>query len=152
MAYPPPQYPGYGYPPYQPPPPRKPVWPWVLGGVLLVILVVVGGCVALVGTVIYAADKELNSEISITYEVTGSGTADISYDHGNANSSRVEDTRLPWTKDVQINGVLKWTSITVSLDSTGGSATCRIKKGSKVIAEDSATGAYGIASCFGSAD
>ncbi|MGY0501194.1 DUF4352 domain-containing protein [Nocardia sp. FBN12] len=49
-----PQYPaGPGVPqqPYYPQPPRKKkVWPWVLGGFVLAVLVLFGGCVAVIGT------------------------------------------------------------------------------------------------------
>ncbi|MFE6923792.1 DUF4352 domain-containing protein [Nocardia sp. NPDC057663] len=48
-----PQYPAQpGYPqgPHYPQPPRKKkVWPWVVGGILAVILLMFGGCVALIG-------------------------------------------------------------------------------------------------------
>ncbi|MFG2442288.1 DUF4352 domain-containing protein [Nocardia fluminea] len=38
-------------PPYYPQPPRKKkVWPWVLGGFVLAVLVLFGGCAALIGT------------------------------------------------------------------------------------------------------
>ncbi|WP_410870333.1 DUF4352 domain-containing protein [Nocardia sp. A7] len=49
-----PQYPANPHVPQQPyypqPPRKKKVWPWVLGGFALAVLVLFGGCVALIGT------------------------------------------------------------------------------------------------------
>ncbi len=60
-----PQYPtnpGVPQQPYYPQPPRKKkVWPWVLGGFALAVLVLFGGCAALVGT---AANEVAKAEES----------------------------------------------------------------------------------------
>ncbi|MEV6137435.1 hypothetical protein AB0L63_15485 [Nocardia sp. NPDC051990] len=42
-------------------------------------------------------DKESKKD-SITYEVTGSGTADISYSSGDFNTAKANDSPLPWTE------------------------------------------------------
>ncbi|MFE3541789.1 DUF4352 domain-containing protein [Nocardia sp. NPDC059177] len=48
--------------PYYPQPPRKrPVWPWVLGGFALAVLVLFGGCAALLGS---AAEEVAKNEES----------------------------------------------------------------------------------------
>ncbi|MFE1595945.1 DUF4352 domain-containing protein [Nocardia sp. NPDC058705] len=48
--------------PYYPQPPRKKkVWPWVLGGFVLAVLVLFGGCAALIGT---AANEVAKAEES----------------------------------------------------------------------------------------
>ncbi|MBV7705308.1 DUF4352 domain-containing protein [Nocardia nova] len=47
------------HPPYYPPPPKKRrVWPWVLGGFAACILLLFGGCAALIGGVAHEASKQ----------------------------------------------------------------------------------------------
>ncbi|MGW5571459.1 DUF4352 domain-containing protein [Nocardia thailandica] len=54
-----PQYPAQRHPQMPYPPRRKKVWPWALGAVLAVILLMFGGCVALIGG---AADEVAKAE------------------------------------------------------------------------------------------
>ncbi|MGW4768353.1 MmpS family transport accessory protein [Nocardia sp. NPDC004278] len=161
MTYqPPPQYPGYpgqgypGYPGYPPQPPKgKPVWPWVLGGVFLAIVLTVGGCVAVFGSIAYRIDKESKKEVAVTYEVSGTGTADITFTSGDFDSSNANDAPLPWTKAVTLTGFVRSGRVSATVSgSSGGTVSCRILRDGKVVVEDSDSGSYAYVSCYHSFD
>lgn len=155
MSYPPPPYqpppyPGYPggqpYPPY-PPRPSKPVWPWVVGGVLLALVLVAGGCVALVGGIAYTVDREAKKEVGIVYEVDGAAaSADITYYSGNFTSTNAGDSALPWRREVTVSGLAKSAGVSAQSDSSSTSLTCRILRDGKVIHQDSSS--YGSVHCF----
>ncbi|MEV0854358.1 MmpS family transport accessory protein [Nocardia fluminea] len=143
-----------GYPPqggYPQPPRKKKVWPWVLGGVLVVLLLVVGGCVALVGTVANEIENEVSREVTVSYEAGGSGTSTVIYTDGSLDVVTESDTALPWSKNVTITGLVKFVSLSVMSGIDGGTVSCKITVGGKVIAEDQATGQLASASCTGDA-
>jgi hypothetical protein len=54
--------------------PRRKVWPWVLGGIFLVIFLVIGGCVAFVGSVANEIAKD--SPVTVQSPNGGTQTAD----------------------------------------------------------------------------
>ncbi|MEU4807960.1 MmpS family transport accessory protein [Nocardia fluminea] len=158
------QQPGWqpqGGPPYQqggypqggyPPPKKRTVWPWVLGGTVLVILIFFGACVALFGSVVNEIDKEVNSTATVTYQVDGTGQASsITYSAGDLDVSQDTDADLPWTKDVTVDGFIKTVTLTASAGADGGEITCRIKVGDRVIAEQTASGPFATTSCSGDA-
>ncbi|WP_245558237.1 MmpS family transport accessory protein, partial [Nocardia thailandica] len=157
-AHPGPGYPGSGYPPpgyppsgaYPPPPKKRKIWPWVLGGVLLVILLGFAACFALVGTTVNEIDKEINRAVTVTYQVDGSSDASsITYSGKNMDIAQDTDVTLPWTKEVSVDGFAKTVTLTASAGADGGQVTCRILVGDKVIAEQTANGPYASASCSG---
>lgn len=153
MTYqPPPQYPGYGqgYPGYPPQPPKgKPIWPWVLGGVFLAIVLTVGGCVAVFGSIAYRIDKESKKEISVTYEISGTGSADISYTSGDFDSANDNDALLPWTKVVTLTGFVRSGRVSATMSGTsGGTVSCRILRDGEVVVEDSDSGSFAYVSCY----
>ncbi|MFX0580736.1 MmpS family transport accessory protein [Nocardia nepalensis] len=162
MTYqPPPQYPGYpgqgypGYPGYSPqqPPKGKPVWPWVLGGIFLAIVLIVGGCVAVFGSIAYRIDKESKKEVAVTYEISGTGTADISYTSGDFESSSDNHASLPWTKAVTLTGFVRSGRVSATVSgSNGGTVSCRILRDGKVVVEESDSGSYAYVSCYHSFD
>ncbi|MFE9788960.1 MmpS family transport accessory protein [Nocardia salmonicida] len=150
-----------GGPPYQqggypqggyPPPKKRKVWPWVLGGMALVILIFFAACVALFGGIANEIDKEVNSTVNVTYEVDGTGQASsITYSGGNSDVSQDTDASLPWTKEVTVDGFIKAVTLTASAGPDGGEITCRIKVGDRVIAEQTSSGPFASASCSGDA-
>ncbi|MGW5437101.1 MmpS family transport accessory protein [Nocardia asteroides] len=155
-----PGYSGAGYPPagyapgggYPPPPKKRKVWPWVLGGVLVVILLGFIGCIALVGTAFNEVDKEINRAVTVTYQVEGTGTASsITYSGKNMDIAQDTEVALPWTKDVTVDGFVKTVTLTASAGADGGQITCRIRAGDDVIAEQTASGPWASASCSGDA-
>jgi hypothetical protein len=158
---PPPPPPGYyqqsGYPPpgyYQQPPQKqkKPVWPWVLGGILLVIFLGIGGCVAFVGLVATGIDSESKREVTVKYEVTGTGdTVAITYSGRDFNIAQDTGVSLPWSTDVTIDGLGKTVTLTGTRGAGDGTVTCRISTNGRVISEQTSTGPFASAICNGSA-
>lgn len=143
-----------GYPAqggYPQPPKKKKVWPWVLGGIALVFLLIVGGCVAIVGVAANEIDKEANREVTVAYEVTGTGTASVFYSGRNFDTAQENDTALPWTKNVTMDGLLKVVSLTATNGAEDGEISCRITVGGKVIAEQTSSGAFATVTCTGDA-
>ncbi|WP_405148437.1 MmpS family transport accessory protein [Nocardia salmonicida] len=150
-----------GGPPYQqggypqggyPPPKKRKVWPWVLGGVLLVFLVGLGSCIAIVATTVNEVDNEINRAVNVTYQVDGTGQASsITYSGRNMDIAQDTDAALPWTKEVSIDGIFKTVTLTASADADGGDVTCRILVGDEVLAEQTASGPYASVSCTGDA-
>lgn len=148
------QQPAGGYPPqggYPPPPRKKKVWPWVLGGVLVVLLLVVGGCVALVGTVANEIENEVSREVTVSYQAGGTGTGTVIHTDGSMDVVTESDIALPWSKDVAVTGLVKFVSLSVMSGIDGGTVSCKITVGGKVIAQDQATGQLATASCTGDA-
>ncbi|MGW5318585.1 MmpS family transport accessory protein [Nocardia thailandica] len=147
-----PQPGGYPAPGGYPPPPRKKkVWPWVLGGIALVFLLIVGGCVAVIGVAANEIDKESNREVTVSYEVTGTGSGSVFYSGRNFDVAQETDVTLPWTKTVTMDGLLKVVSLTATNAGADGEISCRITVGGKVIAEQTANGPYAGATCTGDA-
>lgn len=152
---PPPQ--GYypqGMPPQgqYPQPPKKKKWPWILGGILLVILLIVGGCIAVLAGVVKSVDDESKSVVDVHYEVTGTGLASsVLYTGDNMNSAQDTGVPLPWIRDVKISGLLKFVTLTASNGAEGGTITCKITRGATVISTQTANGPYASVSCSGNA-
>ena len=70
------------------------VWFWVL----LVVVLLFGGCIALVAGGTKAVNDANNQKHTIVYTVTGSSTADITYaafDNGNTGTSQIGNAQLP---------------------------------------------------------
>ena len=100
--YPPCSYPIPGY--YQQPPKKRRVWPWVLGGFVLLVFLGVGGCFAFIGAVATKIDKESKREVRVTYQVEGKGNSvPVTYSARDFNTAPVTGVSLPWTKDATID-------------------------------------------------
>ncbi|MEU6565276.1 MmpS family transport accessory protein [Nocardia nova] len=144
-----PQGPPPGY--YQPPKKRK-KWPWVLGGIVLLFAVLLGGCMALVGGAVNSVDKESKREVTVTYQVEGTGqSSSITYSGKDFNVAQETAAAMPWSKQVTIDGLGKTVSLSASNDENGGDITCRILVGDKVISEQKSSGPFASASCTGDA-
>ncbi|WP_406864534.1 hypothetical protein ABZO31_30420 [Streptomyces sp. HUAS MG47] len=88
---------------------------------------------------------------AVTYEVLGSGTADISYlGEGEAAEAGRADVAqgasLPWRKTVRVP-LGKQPIVNIILGAKGGQATCKLAVGGKHVQLSTATGAYGRATC-----
>ncbi|MFJ9058111.1 MmpS family transport accessory protein [Streptomyces sp. NPDC102409] len=84
---------------------------------------------------------------SVTYEVLGEGTADISYRGPSAaRATVVTNARLPWKKTVSVP--LGASSIvSVTLGENGGTASCTLAVGGKHIQRGTAIGSFGRTTC-----
>lgn len=86
----------------------------------------------------------------VTYEVTGTGTAEISYlARSEAGTGTVEKAvTLPWKKSVQVP-LGKAPTVAVALDGKGGQAACTLAIHGKHVQRATAMGQFGRATCTG---
>ncbi|MEU7068602.1 MmpS family transport accessory protein [Streptomyces narbonensis] len=86
----------------------------------------------------------------VTYEVTGTGTAEISYlarsEDGTATVEKA--VTLPWKKSVRAP-LGKTPTVAVVLDGKGGQATCTLAIHGKHVQRATALGEYGRTTCTG---
>ncbi|WP_432071993.1 hypothetical protein [Streptomyces wuyuanensis] len=88
----------------------------------------------------------------VTYEVTGSGTVDISYRTLGASGADAAATaskvRLPWKKTVDVP-LGKEPVVSIVLDEQGGRARCALAIRGKHVQSSTASGEFGRATCTG---
>ncbi|WP_280401103.1 MmpS family transport accessory protein [Nocardia carnea] len=144
MTYPSGEQQGY-YPPR-----KKPRWPWIAGGIVLVSVLVIGGCVAVFSNQV--GDEQVDTGVTVTYRVDGTApAASVTYLGTDLGMARETAVALPWSKDVSIQGWGKIVSLTANNGPDGGDITCRILVGGKVMSEQTSSGPYASASCSGDA-
>lgn len=137
---------------YVAPPKKKPIWPWVLLAIFVVIFLAFGACVAFVGGVANEIDKETKREVEIIYGVTGTGSSvAITYSGRDFNTAQETGVDLPWNKSVTIDGLGKTVTLTATNGMDGGTVTCQITADGKTIAEQTSSGPFATASCIGNA-
>lgn len=125
------------------------VWFWLL----VIVALGIGGCVTVISVATVAVNKANTTVHAVVYSVTGSGTADITYDafsHGNSGSSQNNNVTLPWTKTVTGSGIFALYSVDGTL-SSGGTVTCTITVDGKQVATNTSTGQFASAVCTASA-
>jgi len=136
------QQPPMGWQP--PPPPKK---SHTLRNVLIVLgslaVVGLGGCVAIVGSV----GNELNKTHSVTYRVTGTSTASMTYTTDNSGSGeQASDERLPWSRTFDIKGSTLLYQV-LAQNEGAGTVTCAIEVDGTVVKTATASGQGAIAHC-----
>lgn len=103
-------------------------------------------------------DSSSPSQRTVTYKVTGSGTATtityLTVNGGQSGQEQANDEKLPWKKVVNIkdDGLFE-TSIFSLVAQNGGSGkiTCEIKADGKVISKHTSSGQYAVVTCEGQA-
>ncbi|MGW0916529.1 hypothetical protein ACWD1Z_33085 [Streptomyces sp. NPDC002784] len=87
---------------------------------------------------------------SVTYEVTGNGTADISYQARSESSKAVtvKDAALPWRKTVAVP-LGREPVVSIVLGEHGGQARCTLTIRGRYVQGATASGAFGRATCIG---
>ncbi|MGW1508709.1 hypothetical protein [Streptomyces sp. NPDC002394] len=121
---------------------------WLIGGTALL------ACAGLAGYGLLGTDGQPKtgtaSNAEVTYEVTGTGTAEISYlTPGEGGTATVEKAvTLPWKKSVQMP-LGKPPTVTLVLDEKGGQASCTLTVRNKHVQRATAMGAFGRATCTG---
>ncbi|MGC9542533.1 hypothetical protein [Streptomyces sp. UG1] len=87
---------------------------------------------------------------AVTYEVTGQGTADITYQARNetGEATVVKATTLPWRKTVDVP-LGQEPVISIVLGEKGGQARCTLAISGKHVQSATATGTFGRATCTG---
>lgn len=126
----------------------------------VVVLLMCAGC----GIVFLFAAENASEEVSekdgskadtktIIYEVTGNGTADITYIDDDGGSTRQQnDATLPWTLNVEADDDFAWVSVTATRNaSDGGSITCRILDDDEELKTGTSAGPHAFVSCAGMA-
>ncbi|MFD3663558.1 MmpS family transport accessory protein [Streptomyces sp. NPDC058659] len=121
---------------------------------LLVAGIVVLACLGLAGYGVLDTDEQPKPQAAptaeVTYEVTGAGTAEISYlARSEDGAATVEKSvTLPWKKSVQAP-LGKAPTVAVVLDGKGGQAACTLAIRGKHVQRATATGEFGRATCSG---
>ncbi|GHE54921.1 hypothetical protein GCM10018785_25350 [Streptomyces longispororuber] len=112
------------------PPPqtkKRRKWPWVL---LVLALLMVGGCAALIASIGHEVDKESKREIVVRYEVTGDAkgvTVTYSaYSDDDLSQNQVSDVDLPWRKEEKAKGFVKGGTLVVTTGASGGTVRCKV--------------------------
>ncbi|MDH6284261.1 hypothetical protein [Prescottella agglutinans] len=153
--------PGAIPPGYQLQPVKKKKWPWVVVGIVLVFILLIGGCVAVLGKAVDEVDKQINSTAAVSYEVSlghpvqgGVLTTNIAvtYTTGDGNISQDTAATVPWQKDVEVTGFTKYVSVGATNDATDQMISCTIRQGDRVISTNTASGPFASVSCSGTAD
>ncbi|WP_171118783.1 hypothetical protein [Streptomyces sp. Z423-1] len=87
----------------------------------------------------------------MTYEVTGEGTADITYQARSASGEAVvvKAAALPWRKTVDVP-LGKEPTVSIVLGEKGGQARCALTIRGRHVQSATATGTFGRATCAGS--
>ncbi|WP_231905582.1 MmpS family transport accessory protein [Streptomyces davaonensis] len=88
---------------------------------------------------------------SVTYEVTGSGTADITYQARSESGKgvTVKGAALPWRKTVAVP-LGRDAVVNIVLGEQGGQARCTLTVRGQYVQGASASGEFGRATCTGS--
>ncbi|WP_043735613.1 MmpS family transport accessory protein [Nocardia asiatica] len=171
-----PQYPqqpyGQPYPPQQPYPPRKrKVWPWIL---LAVVVLVFGGCVALIGAAGNEAAKAIDAAASsvqsaaespdapippltpkasgkgktVVYEIiSDSDLRSVTYWDENSELQQLNGADAPWS--LTITNTSTAVIAGAGAQTNGTSVTCRVTVDGKVKDEKTSTGKYAVVNCTG---
>ncbi|MGW6461719.1 hypothetical protein ACWF94_38275 [Streptomyces sp. NPDC055078] len=123
----------------------------VIAGALTVV------CAALIGYGLLGTGEEKRPAhraapptAEVTYEVTGEGTAEISYRTGGGpgSSAVVRNAALPWTKSVRLPPG-QTPTVAVVLGDRGGRAVCTLAVRGEHVQRATATGRFGRATCGG---
>lgn len=164
-----PQQPPYGQPQYPPPKKRK-VWPWVVLGLVVLML---GGCFAVIGTAgkkvsdaVDAASTSIQSAANnpgielghsgkaktVLYEVISPSGSALNITYFGSDNSQQQETQatLPWSKEVANDSTFAIMGITAQNGGTG-EITCRITVDGKVKTEQTSKGQYAVVSCTATA-
>jgi hypothetical protein len=87
-------------------------------------------------------------EISVEYEVTGDGPAEIIYvDKLGGEPQRVSNAKLPWRKKLTMKGSALVSVVAVRGDTSQGELTCTAKVDGEQVAEKTSKGTFITAAC-----
>lgn len=167
-------YPPERHPNYQPAPPPPPPGPAPMAAaappppqpaakkeltrrplfwILLVIVLLCGGCIGIVAAVSTSVDHQAHVQHTVVYSVTGTGSvnnvtyATVQEGNGQQGESQVTNVSLPWTKTITASGLFTAFTVSGTVGVGGGSITCTIKEDGKVLNTNTASGAFATATC-----
>jgi hypothetical protein len=107
---------------------------------------------AAVGKAVNDIEEEANRPATVVYEVTGDATnVMISYSTFGDGVSINQETAaiLPWTKQVQVAGLGKGGTLTVTVGQDGGTVNCKVTVDGEDAKTGTASGPFATASCGG---
>ncbi|MFF8843808.1 hypothetical protein ACF08N_13980 [Streptomyces sp. NPDC015127] len=134
--------------PPQPPARGRRKWPWV---VLVVLLLVVGGCMAAIGLVVSEVSDEVDRTVTVEYEVTGDARdVTVAYSvwrTGDLTTEQQRVTSLPWRKEIEVSGPGRSGTLVVTVGADGGKATCKVRVDDGPVRTATASGAHATATC-----
>ncbi|MEU6821550.1 hypothetical protein ABZ921_13035 [Streptomyces atriruber] len=138
--------------------PEDPADPTVVGEISNRRVVAVGGvllsiCAGFVAYGFLGDDEPERRSVptaSVTYRITGTGTADVSYLAKDAGGSATVETgvELPWHKTVRVP-LGKDPAVSIQLGEQGGEASCALAIRGEHQRRATAFGAFGRATCTG---
>lgn len=140
-----------GYPPYppgyyaQPVPPTKSRWPWIVGGIVAAVVLVVAVGIA----VITVAKDDQPQAVTVTYEVTGPpGPVEVTYWGSDDNRSDPVTVNLPWRTQVIMRAENLYVSVSAERpDASDEPLTCRITADGKSVNDNKSISRF--VSCSG---
>ncbi|MDA4889835.1 MmpS family transport accessory protein [Streptomyces sp. MS2A] len=121
---------------------------------VLIAAVLLLACAGLVGYGLLDTEDEpkpsATPAAAVTYEVTGDGTAEISYlgPDEDGRATVVRDAELPWKQTVQVP-LGETPTVAVVLGEGGGQASCTLAIRGKHVQRATAMGEFGRATCTG---
>lgn len=121
--------------------------------VILVIMglfiLMIAGCMALLGTAANEVDKASKKESTVVYRLSGTAKkVDVTYTtDGSTSTSQENGQKLPWTKTVKVKGLLKVYQVMGQNTGPKGVVKCEIEVDGKVVKTGQSKGGYAIASC-----
>lgn len=122
--------------------------------ILVVLLIlVVGGCTALFGKAVSDVDKEMNTEHTVTYQIDGDAQdASATYNVGESETAQDTGLQAGWSKEVKVKGFFgAYLTATNGMYDTG-TITCRILVDGKTVTENTGSGEFASASCSAGPD
>ena len=142
-----------------PQPQHQPQQPWykkpgcIIPLILTIgLLLLLGGCMAIMGKAVDDTVSDLDREYEVTYQVTGeSNGATVTYNTGETETAQDTGAAAGWEKTVTVKGIFG-AHMTVTNGAGGGSVTCRIVANGKQISENTANGEFATATCSPSSD
>lgn len=116
--------------------------------IVVILILIVGGCSAMFGKAVNDIDESLNKEYTVTYEIDGdTQDAIATYNVGETNTVTDTGLKAGWSKDVKVTGLFGPFLDAMNGMYDNGSITCRILVDGKTVIENTATGANASASC-----
>ncbi|MGW5388258.1 MmpS family transport accessory protein [Nocardia sp. NPDC003963] len=123
---------------------------WGIGGVVLLVLCLVGGCLAVVAGGSDESSDRSDDAVIVSYHVEGTGD-DVSVTYLGSDFGMARETSVtpPWRREVILDGFGTMVSLIAINDVRGGAVTCRILVGDRVVSEQTSSGSYASAGCSG---
>ena len=127
----------------------------ILLGVVIALVLIIGGCIALVGGVASEVSKGIEEaearEYAVLYEVTGTAKRALVTYSSTTSGDIAQDSaaRIPWKKRLTMGGDVIPTFTLTAQNSGGGTIGCKVTVDGEVIAENRSRGRFAVVSCDG---